>query len=392
MLDLVGAVYDAALDADLWPDVLNRIGDAVGGPQVVFGIYDPANGLVDMHAPRTDPDMMASLVDWAPSNPALPCIASHPPGEVFNGADVIPPDEFTDTAFYQEWWRPAGFSTDPLVANLSADRGASGHFASHGLLPFDFSQKRTFAALAQHLVRAVALQRRLHRLTITNESALASLDELQQGLLLVDADIRPVFVNRAARALLGARDGMRLEAGTVSASDVDEGRMLRGLIASCAVEARTVTGTGGEIALRRGAGRLPLDVLVTQIRHETEMAVIPWTIPQRAVAIVLVSDPEFGNTGPSRRSARTVRLHAGRGHLRSRDHQGRRQASHCRSARHHRRDRAQSLVQDIRQDRRQAPGRTGPPAPADMKRKLRACTLARRAQRTLAPSTAIPIS
>src|ERR1700730_6523910 len=57
MLDLVGAVYDAALDADLWPDVLNRIGDAVGGPQVVFGIYDPANGVVDMHAPRTDPDV-----------------------------------------------------------------------------------------------------------------------------------------------------------------------------------------------------------------------------------------------------------------------------------------------------------------------------------------------
>jgi DNA-binding CsgD family transcriptional regulator len=292
MLDLVGAVYDAALDADLWPDVLNRIGDAVGGPQVVFGIYDPANGLVDMRAPRTDPDLMASLADWAPSNPALPCIAGHPPGKVFNGAEVIPPDEFTDTAFYQEWWRPAGFSTDPLVANLSADRGTSGHFASHGPLPFDFSQKRMFAALAQHLVRAVALQRRLHHLTITNESALAGLDELPQGLLLVDADIRPVFVNRAARALLGARDGMRLEAGTVSASDVDEGRMLRGLIASCAVEARTVTGLGGEIALRRGAGRLPLDVLVTQIRHETEMAVTPWTIPQRAVAIVLVSDPE----------------------------------------------------------------------------------------------------
>jgi DNA-binding CsgD family transcriptional regulator len=293
VLDLVGSIYDAALDAQLWPDILNRIGDAVGGPQTVFGIYDPANGLVNMHAPRTDPDIMRSLVDWAPTNRSLPCVASYPPGEVFNGADVIPPDEFTGTAFYQEWWRPAGFSTEPLVTNLFADRTASGHFASHGLLNRSRldSQKRLFAVLAQHLVRAVALQRRLH-LTIANESALAGLDGLEQGFLLVDAEARLLFVNRVARALLDARAGLRLEGGALSASNADEARTLRGLIASCAVEASAGTGAGGDIELRRGTGRLPLDVLVTPIQPETAMASIPWTFPQRAVAIVLVSDPE----------------------------------------------------------------------------------------------------
>jgi DNA-binding CsgD family transcriptional regulator len=243
-----------------------------------------------MHAPRTDPEIMSSLVDWAPTNRSLPCVASYPPGEVFNGAEVIPPDEFTSTAFYQEWWRPAGFSTEPLVTNLFADRTATGHFASHGLLnrsPLD-SQKRLFAVLAQHLVRAVALQRRLH-LTIANESALAGLDGLQQGFLLVDGEARLLFVNRVAQALLDARDGLRLEAGALSASDADGGRTLRGLIASCASAA---TGSGGDVALPRDAGRLPLDVVVTPIQPETTMATIPWTFPQRAVAIVLVFDPE----------------------------------------------------------------------------------------------------
>src|SRR3981081_1507098 len=214
VLDLVGTIYDAALNGKLWPNVLKSIGDAVGGPHIVFGIYDPANGLVNMHAPRTDPDIMRSLVDWAPTNEALPCIANHPPGKVFNGADIIAPETFTSTPFYQDWWRPAGFSTEPLVTNLFADRTASGHFASHGLLnrsPLD-SQKRLFAVLAQHLVRAVALQRRLH-LTIANESALAGLDELQQGFLLVDGEARLLFCNPVAPALLDARDGLRLEAG-----------------------------------------------------------------------------------------------------------------------------------------------------------------------------------
>ena len=38
VVDLIGAIYDAAVDAELWPEVLNRIGDAVGGPEVIFGV------------------------------------------------------------------------------------------------------------------------------------------------------------------------------------------------------------------------------------------------------------------------------------------------------------------------------------------------------------------
>jgi len=293
VLDLVGAIYDAAVDAQLWPGVLNRIGDAVGGPQVVFGFYDPANGIADMHAPRTDPDIVRSFGDWM-SVPPLPCTGSYRPGKVFTGADVISRDEFTGTAFYHEFWRPAGFSAEPLVTNLFANNGTSGHIASHGSLnrPFDSSQKRLFATLAQHLVRAVALQRRLYRLTIGNECLLTGFDGLQQGFLLVDAQARPLFINRVARTRLDARDGMHLDAGALSASDADGGRALRWLIASCAAEANLAAGSGGDIALSRGAGRLPLDVLVTPIQPETATAAIPWTSSQRAVAIVLISDAE----------------------------------------------------------------------------------------------------
>jgi DNA-binding CsgD family transcriptional regulator len=295
VLDLVGAIYDAALDAQLWPDVLNRIGDAVGGPQVMFGIYDPAIGIVNLLAPRIDPELTRSLVDWAPRNPLLPLGIGQPPGKVFTCGDFITREEFIDTAFYQEWWRPAGYDTEPLTTNLLVDGAASGIFTSYGLLnrsPFDSSQKRLFAALAQHLVRAVALQRRVYHLTVANERPLTGLDGLQQGFLLVDAEARPLFVNRAARALLDSRDGLRLEAGALSASDADGRRALRGLIKSCAGDASAVTGSGGDVALPRGAERLPLDVVVTPVKQEAATAIIPWTFSQRAVAIVLVSDPE----------------------------------------------------------------------------------------------------
>ncbi|WP_420964142.1 helix-turn-helix transcriptional regulator [Bradyrhizobium sp. B120] len=293
VLDLVAAIYDAALDAARWPDVLNRIGDAVGGPEVIFGVYDPATGLSNLLAPRIDPVLVNRLLDWAPRNPLLPLGIGQAPGKVFTVGSFITRDQFTDTDFYQEWWLPAGYDTEPLTTNLLVDDGATGIFTSHGSLrrpPFGADQKRLFAALAQHLVRAVALQRRLFRLTFASESALEGFDRLQQGFLLVDAEARPLFTNRIADALLDADDGLRLEAGGLSASDADDGRMLRKLVLSCAAPA--AIGAGGELALRRHTGRPPLNVLVTPVPLETAMAALPWTVSRCPVAIVLVTDPE----------------------------------------------------------------------------------------------------
>src|SRR4029450_2129695 len=56
VLDLVSDIYEAALDATRWPAVLNSVGDAVGGPIVVYGLYDPASALAQIYAPRVDPE------------------------------------------------------------------------------------------------------------------------------------------------------------------------------------------------------------------------------------------------------------------------------------------------------------------------------------------------
>jgi DNA-binding CsgD family transcriptional regulator len=293
VVDLVGDIYDAALDADLWPEVLNGIGDAVGGPEVIFGVYDPTTGLSNLLAPRIDPARVNSLPDWAPRNPLLPHGGGHAPGQVFTVADFITTEQFTATDFYNEWWLPAGYNTEPLTTNLLVDSGARGIFTINGLLsrpPFGSDQKRLFAALAQHLVRAIALQRRLYHLTFASESVFAGFDDLHQGFLLVDAQARPVFVNRTGRALLDANDGLRLEVGILSTPNADDGRDLRALIAACAFEANIAP--GGEVLLRRQSGRPPFHALVTPIRQQTTTAATPWTFAQRPAAIVLVSDPE----------------------------------------------------------------------------------------------------
>lgn len=293
VLGLVGDIYDAALDPDLWPVALARIGDAIGGPHLLFGIYDQASGLSNLLSPGIDPELIASLLAWAPHNPLLPLGIGQPPGKVFSIGDFITEDEFSASAFANEWWYAAGFDFEPLTTNLLVDHNAIGILTSHNSqkrAPFDSHQKRLFAALAQHLVRAVALQRRVHHLQISRHHALAALERLQQGFMLVDASARPLYVNSVGKSLLDGRDGVRLEGSKLSANQADDARELQTLIACC--DGRNPEKIGGEMEVRRASGRLSLHVLVTPLRPGSDIAAIPWAVNWHPSATVLITDPE----------------------------------------------------------------------------------------------------
>jgi len=294
VLDLVGAIYDAALDQGRWSQVLERIDDAVGG-RVLFGVYDPVNGLSSLLSPRIDPARVQELLDWAPRNPLLPLGIGRPPGEVFTIGDFISREQFTSSDYYNEWWQPAGFDTEPLTTNLLVDQNATGILTSHrpsNLSPYDARARRLFAMLAQHLVRAVAVQRRTHQLDITSRAALAGLDGLDQGFVLVDAQARPVFINRRARELLETGDAVVVEDGALSAVNAEDGRRLQALIGSCSLD--RPERIGGEMNLMRPAGRLPLHVQVTPVGSEWTENAVPLASGWRSSAMVLIIDPELG--------------------------------------------------------------------------------------------------
>lgn len=292
VLDLVGAIYETALDGSRWQSVLTRIDDAVGG-RVLFGIYDPASGLSSLLSPRMDPARVQELLGWAPRNPLLPLGIGRTPGEVFTIGDFIPPGEFTRSDFYNEWWGPGGFDTEPLTTNLLVDHNATGILTIHrpsNLAPYDDEARRLFATLAQHLVRAVAIQRRTHQLGITGRAALAGLDGLNQGFILTDAQARPIFVNGRGRELFESADGIVLEADALSAVNAEDGHRLRSLIGSCSID--NPDRIGGEMSLRRLPSRMPLHVQVTPVGADWADGAVPFLSVRRTSAMLLITDPE----------------------------------------------------------------------------------------------------
>jgi DNA-binding CsgD family transcriptional regulator len=172
-------------------------------------------------------------------------------------------------------------STAIFTCNQDADRA-----------PLDSAKKRLFAALAQHLVRAVTLQRRLQHLTLTSGGALRALDRLEYGFLLVDAAGRPVFGNRAGQKLIDAHEGIQLEAGVLSAHNADDNRALRRspLLALQKTPQPPLLGARFRCGVVQDA--LRWKSLPCRSPRIVAISAMPWTAAKRPTAIVLASDPD----------------------------------------------------------------------------------------------------
>jgi DNA-binding CsgD family transcriptional regulator len=130
---------------------------------------------------------------------------------------------------------------------------------------------------------------RLALAELARDAALAALDHLCLGVVLVDEQNRVCFANHSAASQLDRRDGLlvRADAQLVAALP-EETRALHGLVLSCANgHDQPVRSMGGAVSVSRPSGQRPLEVVVSALRGEP---ILPGL--RQPVAAVFVSDPE----------------------------------------------------------------------------------------------------
>jgi hypothetical protein len=121
LIALVGALYEAALDDDLWPKVLEQIADATGTVQAAIASADREANIVSVMAPRVDPVLLESWRDhWAYRDPFFLGAILRPPGEVYTLENVVAREEFTATEVFNTIWCKANCSLATAAANLIA--------------------------------------------------------------------------------------------------------------------------------------------------------------------------------------------------------------------------------------------------------------------------------
>jgi DNA-binding CsgD family transcriptional regulator/PAS domain-containing protein len=279
---LTDIIYAAGTDPARWPIFLDRLGQLLAAQVVGIFVQDistPGGAFSFSHglAPewqRAYRDYYAARNVWMIHGLDLQ--------RVRTSEERYPANELRKTEFYADFLQRVDvfhgvggtiFREGSLTANLTVLR-KRGEFGAPG--------RNVIAALMPHLQSALRTYRRLAEAQLEEHAVLAALDRLSCGVLLVDRDARPVFVNVEARRIVAARDGLSIHRDGVAAARAGDTRALRSLV----MRASTRGGGGGALVLGRPSGRRPLGIEVVPLVLGVEER------PASHVVGVFVMDPE----------------------------------------------------------------------------------------------------
>ncbi len=219
MSDLIGRIYDCALDPAGWPDVLAEINTRLGFLQATLTLQAMPSGAVLLSVASGIPD------DWLMRSAAYgpeviegwggaARIAALPMEEPVLLSEVNPNmlEGSSRNAFYDEWYRPQGLLDTAAVAltrdaqslatiSLTRDE-TQGEIGLH--------DKDAIRLLAPHLRRAVTISRLLDVRAVAAATFESVIDRAGTPILITDGQLNLLHANDAAQSLLGARDPLML--------------------------------------------------------------------------------------------------------------------------------------------------------------------------------------
>lgn len=240
-LDLIGPLYDAAIDGTRWPDWLARLAKRFDAPIAQIGARVPRGPLLGFfHVHGIDEATLAvtlprylelgseDLLDPANvarddhparlkrlSNPARLEAIVH--GAAFRSDELVQHEDFVRSRIYEEVRAPLGMfyhlgkyviRDSRVEACFNCSRGAEAQ-------PFSRLDCERFDYLGVHVRRAVLVHERMLALDFERRAGLQALETLSQALALVAPDRRLVFANAAARHHLESDRVLRLDGDRV---------------------------------------------------------------------------------------------------------------------------------------------------------------------------------
>ena len=236
--DLIGDVYDAALNPALWTDVLCRLSSFVGGMGSSVYYKNAASktgGILHAHGieHRYRENYFSEYIKFDPTTTA---VLLSKVGETTSGYDFLPNGELVQTRFFQEWVRPQGM-VDAATAVLDRSTATAALFTvfrheRDGIV--DDETRRRMRLVVPHIQRAVLIGGLIDLKTM-EAAAFADLPAaINASMFLVDGGARIVHANFAGHAMLDEADVLGAIGGRLAAIDPQGEQALNEVIAAAA--------------------------------------------------------------------------------------------------------------------------------------------------------------
>jgi len=264
--DLIGSIYDAALDPTLWPAALRGCRHFVGGAscclysKTLRGIgaeHYFNDGGIDQDYRRT------YFERYVPLDPTNAGHVFAELGQPVTLRDLFSAEEFAETRFYREWIRPQGFIDFVAAPIEKAGNWAMmiSIFRSGADGPVDEEARERMRLLVPHVRRAALISRLIDSATSRVAGMESALDGLAAGVVLVDAAGRIVHANTSGAAMLTKGQAIVSRQGRLGAVSRDVATALDEAIVAAAAGDSAVGTHGVSIPIDTGEARFVAHVL-----------------------------------------------------------------------------------------------------------------------------------
>jgi DNA-binding CsgD family transcriptional regulator len=281
---LVDEIYTAALDPGHWPRVLACLAKAFGCPSTYLAQDNFAMTEGRLLSFGTDPRYARLYAEhYVTCNVPGQRVLKRSVGEAVTGRMLISNEESRRSEFYNDFLVPQ--DSEELLACIAfkqADRANTfilGRPERFGA--WQPKHMEAIAALTPHLRRALQVNWGVGELRIVHDVVGEALHRLEHAVILVSAQGRVLFANRAAEAMLGDGGGLLTRKGRlVAAQPADETALIR--LIGRAAQIRT---GGSHVITREGHPSL----MIIAIPPSTEA---DWMFYDPPGAILFVKDME----------------------------------------------------------------------------------------------------
>lgn len=209
--EIIGSIYDAAVDVNLWPQVIEKIVQYTDSKTAIFTALDQFSPSYDflfshnipdeaLHAYRDERirviDMQLHRVLW--ENSGVGQVAS---SDLSHYGENPESDEYI---FYERCLNPTGIS---YISAVLLDQG-SHRWAVLGLhrapdaAPYQQKELDFLKQLGVHLRRALQIHRQFSLVKQENLSLYSVLDHLKTGVILLDHQLSLIYSNPLAQSML----------------------------------------------------------------------------------------------------------------------------------------------------------------------------------------------
>lgn len=297
---LLGAIYDAALEEAGWVTCLESVRKILGANYA---------SLIVRTETTDDIGLIVSAGNDQPNlDPGNPYIAMSPftgmkPDQLVTIGDVISEKDWRASTYYRDFCEPQGVF-HVLAADIATrNGGVYGFRVTRPETAPDFSRAdRDFCSLLlPHIKRALNLHLSINQDRKVSTLYSRAMAQLMVGVVVLDQDGQVMECNPAATAILELKDGLRVAGKQLEASYANDNRKLQGLVRDALIHhPHTKLALTEAMSVSRPSGKLSWGLIVQSISSDQ------WTEgKQRPSVAVFVRDTE-GRVDPPVRLAQQL--------------------------------------------------------------------------------------